>query len=151
MSEERPDVREFDRLVNKGLFDLVLDETREVGNKAVLHLRRLSTDLPNDVIDQIEQMHQDPAHERRKVARLRGVLTPATVQGLEDKRTAVKDRSPMGMALRLPFRVEAGSILHVWVHPERHGEWLLIEVKHCSREGDGWVVGCELLGGQPAI
>jgi hypothetical protein len=151
MSGKRPDVRDFDRFVYKGLLDLVLDETREVGNKAVLHLRQLSTDLPSGVVEQIEQMHQDPAHERRTVARLQGTSTPATVQGLEGQPTAVKDRSPMGIALHLPSPVNVGSILRVRVHPERDGEWILVEVKHCSREGDEWVAGCELLPGQPAL
>jgi len=125
----------------------MLDETREVASKALDRLRRLSDCLPGGVIEQLEQLHKDPAHERRRTARVQAGSLPLAVQ-LPDLPAApgqagIRDHSPRGVAVVLPCPAGVGTLLRIRVPPEC--AWLTVEVKHCRREGGHWVAGCELL------
>jgi len=59
----------------------------------------------------------------------------------------VSDQSPDGLRLHLPEKLaEVGALLSI--RPVEGGEetsWVPVQVRHCRREGDGWVVGCMFL------
>ena len=78
---EPPVIRGCKPAINKGLYDSMLDQMRAVGHRAVLHLRSLSNVLPTGVIDQVEHLHEDPVHERRKTVRFEDSSIPVVVKG----------------------------------------------------------------------
>jgi len=137
--------------INEGLYEQILDQTREMAQKAVTNLRELSSLLPAGVVEQVELLHDDPVQERRKAARLSDSSIPVLIQTLECLGTAMKDHSPTGMALFLPCPAGVGTLLQVRVPKEPDGPWVLVEVKYCRRQGKMWVAGCELLSEQPPI
>src|ERR1700733_8351055 len=90
---------------NKGLYDQMLDQVRELAQQAVLRLRSLSNLLPTGVIEQVEHLHEDPVHERRETVRFNDSPIPVTVEEMDSLETAMKDHSPKGMAILLPVPV----------------------------------------------
>jgi len=140
----------------EGLYHLLLEETREVADRALDRLRDLSKQLPSGALEQVERLHDDPVHERRKAARVgEASLTVAvrregSPEGGEG--STVKDRCPTGMAVLLPCPAGVGTLLRVRMPPEvGAGGWVTVEVRYCRREGEAWVVGCELLRDQPLL
>src|SRR5205814_1377306 len=92
------------------------------------------------------------SHERRRTPRLQGTSQPATVAAPADltgwTRVPLIDRSTGGLSILLDHSVEAGTVLLVWFSSSAESDaWFPVEVKHCRQEGEGWVVGMELLRG----
>jgi len=133
------------------LYERALEEARQVSDKALARLRALGDDLPPGLVAQVERLHDDPVAERRKAARVSYPEVPAAVvlSGVESD-AVVRDHSPAGVAVLLPCPAGEGTVLRVRVPPALGGpRWVVVEVKHCHREGRGWVAGCELLDGGP--
>ncbi len=151
MIEEPPDIVDCKPSINKGIYDLMLDQMREVADRTVLHLRSLSNLLPIGVVEQVEHLHEDPVHERRKTVRFKDAAIPVTVEGLGSQEVAMKNHCPKGMAILLPCPVGEGTVMRVRIPPGHGGPWVLVEVKYCRREDDRWVAGCEVLGNQSLI
>jgi PilZ domain len=154
MTSEPPDGRAaLPAGLSEDIFRRMLDEAREVGDKVLARLRELGGQLPEGTVEQVERLHYDPTHERRKTARVSDQSLPVAVQvagqaGATNP-TAIKDHSPTGLAVVLPCPAGVGTLLRVRMHPG--DTWVTVEVKHCHKEGAGWVAGCELLGEQPPL
>lgn len=139
--------------LSEDLYGQMLDRTREVGDKAIDRLRGLGDRLPGGLVEQVERLHDDPTHERRKAARVADPPLAVAVH-MEERSgrtegTAMKDHSPMGLAVLLPCPAGVGTLLRIRLPTS--GAWVTVEVKHCRKEGAGWVAGCELLENQPLI
>ncbi len=77
-----------------------------------------------------------------------GETIPAQVTiGNDDSQlidATVVDRSRGGLGLALPQEVRVGSALRVRsMNYEESGPWVEVEVRHCRRRGDQWLVGCK--------
>jgi hypothetical protein len=151
MIVEPPVIRGCKPPINKGLYDSMLDQMRAVGQRAVLHLRSLGNVLPTGVVDQVEHLHDDPVHERRKTVRFEDSSILVVVEGLDCPGTVMKDHSPNGMAILLPCPTGEGTVMRIRIPPKPDGQWILVQVRYCRREGDIWVAGCEVLSNQPMI
>jgi len=133
----------------------LLDDARTLSARAIQYLRtlrdRFPACLPVELIEQVERIRTDPAHERRRCPRLPAPDTPAAVAEPCDlaswSQARLIDRSPGGLAFRLGHPVEAGAILLVWLG-EAPGEdaWVPVMVRHCRQAEEGWVVGGEFFG-----
>jgi hypothetical protein len=137
------------------LYRRMLDETREMADKALDRLRELSNQLPDGVLEQVERLHEDPTHERRKAARVSDLSIPVAVQIVDlagvTEGTAMKDHCPTGLAVLLPCPAGVGTLLRVRLPKLGQAEWVSVEVRYCRRQGDRWVAGCELLSNQPPL
>src|SRR4051812_88344 len=82
MSLENRNVRTSEAVAGLGeeVRSRILEHTREVVANALSRLRGLSSQLPAGVLEQVERLHSDPAHERRKAARLEDSSAPVAVQ-----------------------------------------------------------------------
>jgi len=134
--------------------DQLITHAREVSDRAIDRLRRLARQLPEGAVEHVVRLHEDPTAERRKAARLPDGSIPVAVQpealtGETDG--VVRDHCPTGLAVLLPCPAGVGTLLRVRMPPEFGGDWVSVEVRHCRREADGWVAGCELVGSQPPI
>ena len=125
-------------------------ETREVADKALDRLRELSNQLPRGVVEQVERLHENPAHERRKAARVSDASLSVLVQAADVPGAAglvVQDHGPAGLAILLPCPAGEGTFLRVRLPPQLGGGgWVTVEVKYCRKVEGGWHAGCELLG-----
>jgi hypothetical protein len=135
------------------VFSRLLNETRGVSEKALARLRKLGDQLPDGMVEQVEQLHDDPSQDRRKAVRVPDEAVPVSLEVAEVSGAAdgavMKDHCPAGLAVRLPCPAGVGTVLHVRMPPELGGDgWVTVEVKHCRREGDGWLAGCEIQGKQ---
>ncbi|HYT90499.1 MAG TPA: hypothetical protein VEL76_17465 [Gemmataceae bacterium] len=138
------------------VYTRILDETQEVADKALDRLRMLGNQLPAGMIEQVERLRKDPAHERRKTVRVNDLSIPVAVQianlAEATDRTALKDHCPTGLAVLLPCPAAVGTILRVRMPAHLGGGgWVTVEVKYCRRAGEEWIAGCELLDEQPPI
>jgi len=133
----------------------VLHEARSLSDRTLEWLHNLSgqfpTALPNELVEQVERIRSDPAHERRRSPRHHDFPLPATVAAPADptdwSSALVVDRSPGGLGLLLHGPVESGTVLLVWFDSaEDEDAWLPVEVKHCRPEGENWIVGVEFAG-----
>src|SRR5262245_45745113 len=136
------------------LYGELLRETKVLADKALDRLRtlhqRFPASIPSAFLDQLDRLRADP-HERRKATRLNELPLAATVRFAADpcarEEAVVVDRCPGGLALRLSQPAPAGA--HLGGRYRRVDDvpaWLLVQVKHCHRDGDGWFLGCELIG-----
>jgi hypothetical protein len=133
----------------------VLEQAREVGDKALERLRGVAEQLPQGALDHVERLHQGPTAERRKAARLSDGAIPVAVHWEaipNGAGGAVRDHCPTGLAVLLPCPAGVGTLLHVRIPPEM-GDigWVSVEVRYCRKEKGGWVAGCELVSNQPPI
>jgi hypothetical protein len=149
MSVSEPEDR-ADLNVCEDVYGRLLEDVRDVSDRTLDRLRLLGDDLPLGLVEQLDRLHDDPARERRKSVRVADDSAPVWVRAarLPDGSgvPAVKDHSPTGLAVLLPCPAGVGSVLHVRLPPELGGDkWVAVEVKHCRREGDGWLAGCEIL------
>ena len=145
-----------DHNLSEGIYGRMLDKTREVANKALDRLRGLSDQLPVGMVEQVERLHEDPTHERRKTTRVNDASIRVTIQiaGLPDTtgEMVMQDHCPMGMAVLLPCPAGVGTVLRLRMPPKLgNGGWMTVEVKHCRKEGKGWIAGCELLSEQSPL
>jgi PilZ domain-containing protein len=133
----------------------LLDEARTISERALERLHTLSNQfpaaLPDELLEQVERIRSDPAHERRRSPRLHESTFPANVTEPADLTgwtgALVIDRSPGGLALLLHNPVEAGMVLLVWFGSAGDEDaWLPVEVKHCRPEAENWIVGVEFTG-----
>jgi hypothetical protein len=151
MVVETPEIRGCKPSIKKGAYDSMLDQMREVAQRTVLGLRRLSNLLPTGVVEQVEHLHEDPIHERRKTVRFNDAAIPVAVEGLDCLETVIKDHCPKGIAICLPCPAGEGTVMRIRIPPGLAGQWVLVAVKHCRKEGDKWVAGCEVLSEQHLI
>jgi hypothetical protein len=137
------------------VFFRLLDEARTISERVMDRLHALSdqfpTALPSELVEQVERIHFDPSHERRRFPRLRDSMIPANVSEPADligwSSALVIDRSPGGLALLLDTSMQEGTVLLVWFACEGEEEaWLPVEVRHCRSEGEKWLVGAEFTG-----
>jgi hypothetical protein len=146
--------REEPRHVSWAVYLKVLGEARAAARAAVARLRDLGqhfpSDLPEDLVLQLEQGLVDPDGERRK-----GLRVPAaeadtaliTLEGSGEQVAArIAERSPGGMALRLDRPLAVGVILLVRPASLPHPELLVVEVRHSRAEAGEWVAGCLVVG-----
>lgn len=133
----------------------VMEQAKEVGNRALNRLRGLARQLPEGALEYIERLHEDPVAERRKAARLSDRSIPVAVRPeavLDETGGAVRDHSPTGLGVLLPCPAGVGTLLRVCMPAHLGGGgWVTVEVKHCRKEAAGWVAGCELIGDRPPI
>lgn len=133
----------------------MLEQAREVSDKALERLREVAEQLPEGALEHIERLHRDPTSERRKAARLADGPLPVAVRldvPVDETGGLVRDHCPTGLSVLLPCPVGVGTVLHVRIPPELGGGgWVAVEVRYCRKEADGWVAGCELVGNQPPI
>jgi len=140
--------------LNAGVYEQMLDNTREVADKALARLRGLSDQLPGGAIEHVERLHDNPVSERRKAARLNDPSIPVAVQAInlqtDNGETLMKDHCPSGLAVLMPCPAGVGTVIRVRM-PEQLGDggWVSVEVKYCRKEGERWVAGCELLDQGP--
>jgi len=139
--------------LGRSAYDELLRELRKVGDKALDRLRELRGHLPGRVVEQVEKLHDNPARERRKSARVRDPSVPVVIWAVDlpEGSAQVKDHCPTGLAVSLSRPAEVGSVLRVEMPPELGGGWVDVEVRYCRQEEQRWVAGCELLRGQPPI
>jgi len=142
--------------LREDIYDRLLGEIREVSSRALDRLRELGEQLPDGVVEQVERLHADPTHERRKATRVNDLSIPVAVAaaGLPAGMGALgmKDHGLRGLAVLLPCPAGVGTVLRVRLPAEiGGGGWVMVEVKHCRREGKAWVAGCELLDDQPTF
>jgi two-component system OmpR family response regulator len=59
----------------------------------------------------------------------------------------VSDQSPGGLRLKLPAKLgDVGALLSIRpAEAANDFPWVPVQVRHCSRDEDGWVVGCQFL------
>jgi len=130
----------------------LLDDARGVSDRTLERLHTLRDQfpsaLPGDLIEQVERIRTDPAHERRRVPRL-PEASPTAVAEPDDlaewARAPILNRSPGGLALLLDHAVEPGTVLLVWSGFAGGDAWIPFEVRHCRPEGGRWVVGGEFI------
>jgi hypothetical protein len=62
----------------------------------------------------------------------------------------VSDQSPGGLRLKLPTKLgDVGCLLSIRpADAAADAPWVPVQVRHCSRDEDGWAIGCQFL--QPA-
>jgi hypothetical protein len=126
----------------------VLDEARQISQAAIGRLRelrdRFPSELPADLVGQVERIHDEPADERRQSPRLRAGTAPAVVAHpsapAEWDAAAVLDRSVGGLALLLGRPTAVEDVLLVWLGDAREA-WLPVQVRHCRKVHGGWEVG----------
>src|SRR4051794_9706017 len=98
MSMNDPHERPPDPVRGEALFNRLLRKTRKVADNALDRLRGLSSQLPSGAVEQVERLHENPTHERRKAARLSDSSIPVAVQRAEPTDAAdeasVKDHCP---------------------------------------------------------
>src|SRR5262249_13898841 len=124
----------------------VLDEARAAARAAVARLRHLGqhfpSDLPEDLVLQLEQGLVDPDSERRKGLRVPAAEADAvmiTLEGTGEQVAAqIIERSPGGLALRLDRPLAEGVILLVRLASLPPPEMLVVEVRHSRLEAGGW-------------
>jgi len=139
---------------NEVLYQRMMDEAREVSDKAVQRLRDLGGALPSGTVEQVERLHRDPLGERRKVARLSDPPLPVSVRATDLPPvggSALRNHSPLGLAVLLPCPAGEGTLLRVRLPPDLGVGWVTVEVKYCRREEGGWLAGCELLAEQAPL
>jgi CheY-like chemotaxis protein len=59
----------------------------------------------------------------------------------------VSDQSPGGLRLKSPNRLgEVGALLSIRpADATEEAPWVPVQVRHCSRDEDGWAIGCQFL------
>jgi hypothetical protein len=59
----------------------------------------------------------------------------------------VSDQSPGGLRLKLNAKLgDVGSLLSIRpVDAEDDAPWVPVQIRHCSRDEDGWALGCQFL------
>jgi hypothetical protein len=130
------------------VYGRLLEDVRDFSDRVLDRLRGLGNELPAGLVEQVERLRGGPSRDRRAAVRVPdgpvpvGVRVPGLPEG--GAPPALKDRSPTGLALLLPCPAHVGAVLRVRLPPELGG-WVAAEVRHCRREGRGWVAGCELL------
>jgi hypothetical protein len=130
----------------------LLNDARGVSERTLERLHTLRDHFPSalsaELIEQVERIRTDSAHERRRVPRL-PETSPTAVAEPDDlaewARAPVLNRSPGGLALLLNHAVEPGTVLLVWNGFAGEDAWLPFEVRHCRPEGNGWVVGGQFI------
>jgi hypothetical protein len=133
----------------------LLDAARGVSARVLDRLVELHADfpadLPGEAIRQLSFLSADVACERRGGLRLSGGLPVVTVlvtwprdDQLNGTPIPVHDRAPAGLALVLPRPALVGTVLEV--QGAGMDDRFRVQVKHCYRERDGWVAGCEFVG-----
>ena len=152
MSEQRPAERGSPPELTEQIRDRILADTRGLADRALERLRGLGAALPAGAADQVRRIRDDPGRERRKSPRLCDPPLTVTVHTADpaapDSAAPLRDHSPTGLAVVLPCPAGEGTVLHL---RSPQGQWVAVVVRHCRREGGGWVAGCELLDGQPPI
>ncbi len=149
MAAQQPDGNVFPSAIIKQIRDLLLKETRGVASNAVTRLRQLRSLLPAGVVEQVEKIYQNPGQERRNSLRLADSASQVKLQVDNYPGAALKDHNLTGMAIFLPCQAEVGTILHCRTAQAIDQGCTLLEVKHCHKEGEGWVAGCEILSERP--
>jgi hypothetical protein len=139
--------------LDEGLRERVMVRAREVAGKALMRLRGLADQLPDGALEYVERLHEDPAAERRKAARLadRSIPVAVRLEILLNENGVVIDHCPTGLAVLLPCPAAVGTFLRVRMPTEMGGGWVSVEVKYCRKDTAGWLAGCELVGEQPPI
>jgi hypothetical protein len=136
-------------------YTLLLQELHAVADDILGRLRDLRGDLPGGLVEEVERLYRAPERDRRRTVRVTDPPLHVTVKadGLpEGGDTAVRDHCPRGLAVRLPCPAAPGSFLRVRLPLELGGsDWVTVEVKHCRKEEEGWIAGCELLAEQPPL
>ena len=92
--------------------------------------------------------------DRRSALRRRGypvrVLLAEAGGQAGAARGTVLDRSTGGLAIAADVAPPAGAVLGVCPEPHsREAPWVQVRVRHCRRDGDGWVLGCQFLSPPP--
>src|SRR5262249_15013999 len=138
--------------LDEGLRAQLLEQAKEVSDKALKRLRGVAEQLPQGAVEHVERLHQDPAAERRKAARLADESLPVAVrwEALPNQASGVvRDPCPTGLAVLLPCPAGVGTVLRVRIPAEMGGGgWVTVEVRYCRKEAGGWVAGCELVSNQ---
>jgi hypothetical protein len=78
------------------------------------------------------------------------VLIAAKLPGQEPAKAVVVDRSRGGLCLSLSQPAAEGTILRLRVASLADDmEWVEVEVKHCRRTKQRWLVGCKFVQDLP--
>jgi hypothetical protein len=92
--------------------------------------------------------------DKRSAPRRRGSSVPVFL-GEDGGRGAalsgvVVDRSRGGLGMAVDAAVPAGAVLGVRARAHaREMPWVSVRVRHCRRDGAGWVLGCQFLQPPP--
>jgi hypothetical protein len=130
-------------------FQAALRRARDAADAALGRLGRLRERFPEALPGAVlEQLGRAPADDRRRAVRLQGGAERVVVREHSRRQGGgeVLDYGPGGLGLRLPWPVGPGAVLRVRAAGAPGPAWLAFVVRHCRRDGGGWVAGCEASG-----
>jgi hypothetical protein len=144
------------------IYDLLLEETREVAQQSLNRLRalrdRYPSDFPREHLAYLQELPSpsstggvlERAADRRVSPRFPKMGTRLTIAGSGDENNIhdglLMDQSWQGLQILSPRPEEVGSVLAVHAADASEGFpdcW--VEVRHCRPQEGGWAVGCQRL------
>jgi len=103
--------------------------------------------VPAKALDELEAFLLHPDWDRRVCQRCQSAGATVEVRRVGPPggklRARLLDRSASGLGIRLPIPVPVGSFLEI-IPPDEQGT-IVIEVRYCRAETDGWLAGCQVL------
>jgi len=133
----------------------VLKRARGTSRRILDRLRTLSgafpDALPPNALEGLERATAEGSLDRRHSLRLSDsptwVLVCLDPPPAVENRVPLRDHSAGGLGLYLERPVSVGTPL--WVRlvddSEEAADWTVVEVRHCRRSAQGWLVGCEVV------
>lgn len=141
------------------VYAVLLDEARSVASESMRRLQQLSQRypalFPDYLLSQVEQNFADPSKDRRGTVRLpdgqdQVVVRTCPPPGITQE-VHLLDYSPGGVLVRLANPLDVGVMVGIGLAEAGRLIWHLADVRHCRREEDGWVVGCEFVCEEPPV